>query len=291
MNFPGAGAAGPAPGGMDPNDPNMKRMQAVMDSCFAKTAMSGVAGFALGGVFGLFMASMAYDTPYHTPVPTTSTPAANAAAAGGKAAASLATTSTTGAAATTAGTAAAGTAGKTAIGSGVAAPTTVTTAATNAATTSTVASTSAASTTATSTSTTAAAVPKPAATLATAAPKPALAGVAGAGSSVAAAAAYVEPPSIPLRQQLATGFRDMGTRSYSSAKNFGTVGALFAGIECGIEGLRAKNDMGNGVAAGCLTGAILARNAGPQAAAIGCAGFAAFSAAIDAYLRMPPGDD
>lgn len=226
---------------------------------------------------------MAYDTPYHTPVPTTSTPAANAAAAGGKAAASLATTSTTGAAA------AAGTAGKTAIGSGVAAPTTVTTAATNAATTSTVASTSAAASTPTSTSAAAsAAVPKPAATLATAAPKPVL---ASAGSSVAAAAAYVEPPSIPLRQQLATGFRDMGTRSYSSAKNFGTVGALFAGIECGIEGLRAKNDMGNGVAAGCLTGAILARNAGPQAAAIGCAGFAAFSAAIDAYLRMPPSDD
>ncbi len=83
----------------------------------------------------------------------------------------------------------------------------------------------------------------------------------------------------------------MGTRSFSTAKNFGTVGALFSGIECGIEGLRAKNDMANGVAAGCVTGAILARNAGPQAAAIGCAGFAAFSAAIDAYLRMPPSDD
>ena len=33
-------------------------MQAVMDSCFAKAAMSGVAGFGLGGVFGLFMASV-----------------------------------------------------------------------------------------------------------------------------------------------------------------------------------------------------------------------------------------
>ncbi|ERS95622.1 uncharacterized protein SPSK_02688 [Sporothrix schenckii 1099-18] len=275
MNFPGSGlggGAGAGSPGIDPNDPNMKRMQAVMDSCFAKTALSGVAGFALGGIFGLFMASMAYDTPYHTPVPT-NTPAANAAAAGGKAAASLATTSTTGAA---------GTAAKTVIGAGAAAPTTVTTAATNAATTSTVASTSAAAATSTSSSTSSL---KPA-TLATSAPKPAVSiPVSGA------AAAYVEPPSIPLRQQLATGFRDMGSRSYSSARNFGTVGALFAGIECGIEGLRAKNDMGNGVAAGCLTGAILARNAGPQAAAIGCAGFAAFSAAIDAYLRMPPSDD
>jgi len=93
--------------------------------------------------------------------------------------------------------------------------------------------------------------------------------------------------SLPLRRQLAHGFRDMGKRSYGTAKNFGAVGALFSGIECGIEGLRAKNDLANGVAAGCATGAILARNAGPQAAAIGCAGFAAFSAAIDTWLRMP----
>jgi len=97
--------------------------------------------------------------------------------------------------------------------------------------------------------------------------------------------------SLPLRKQLAHGFKDMGARSWSTAKNFGAVGALFAGIECGIEGLRAKNDLGNGVAAGCLTGAILARNGGPQAAAVGCAGFAAFSAAIDAWMRMPKDED
>jgi import inner membrane translocase subunit TIM22 len=96
--------------------------------------------------------------------------------------------------------------------------------------------------------------------------------------------------SLPLKQQLKVGFRDMGTRSYSMARNFGKVGALFAGIECGIEGLRAKNDLANGVAAGCLTGGILAKNAGPQAAAGGCVAFAAFSAAIDAYMRMPKED-
>ncbi|KAK0727331.1 mitochondrial inner membrane translocase subunit Tim17/Tim22/Tim23/peroxisomal protein PMP24 [Lasiosphaeria miniovina] len=143
-----------------------------MESCYVKTAMSGVAGFGLGGLFGMFMASMAYDTPYHT------------------------------------------------------------------------------------------------------------------------AGAAVSPiSSMPWRQQLSTGFRDMGKRSYSTAKNFGKVGALFSGVECGIEGLRAKNDMGNGIAAGCFTGAILARNAGPQAAAVGCAGFAAFSAAIDAWMRMPKDED
>ncbi|AEO63310.1 uncharacterized protein THITE_2108375 [Thermothielavioides terrestris NRRL 8126] len=154
-----------------------------MESCYAKTAMSGVAGFALGGLFGMFMASMAYDTPFHTP------------------------------------------------------------------------------------------------------------GAPGGVSGVPGSAAATTVSSLPLRKQLAHGFKDMGARSWSTAKNFGAVGALFSGIECGIEGLRAKNDMANGVAAGCLTGAILARNGGPQAAAVGCAGFAAFSAAIDAWMRMPKDED
>lgn len=93
--------------------------------------------------------------------------------------------------------------------------------------------------------------------------------------------------ALPLRRQLAVGLKDMGTRSYSMAKNFGVVGAMFSGIECGIEGFRAKNDLANGVAAGCLTGGILARGGGPIAVGGGCAAFAAFSAAIDAYMRSP----
>jgi import inner membrane translocase subunit TIM22 len=39
-----------------------------MESCYAKTAMSGVAGFALGGVFGMFMASVCYPPPSLTGV-------------------------------------------------------------------------------------------------------------------------------------------------------------------------------------------------------------------------------
>lgn len=93
--------------------------------------------------------------------------------------------------------------------------------------------------------------------------------------------------SLPLREQLRVGFKDMGRASFSSAKNFGTIGAIFSGTECCIEGLRGRNDLSNGVAAGCLTGGALARNAGPQAVGIGCAGFAAFSAAIDWYMRKP----
>jgi import inner membrane translocase subunit TIM22 len=92
---------------------------------------------------------------------------------------------------------------------------------------------------------------------------------------------------LPMRQQLKAGLRDMYQSSKSSGKNFAKVGAIFSGTECAIEGLRAKNDLYNGVAGGCITGGILARNAGPQAVVVGCAGFAVFSAAIDAYMRMP----
>ncbi|KAF4511147.1 hypothetical protein G6O67_002968 [Ophiocordyceps sinensis] len=172
MNFPsgGAPAGGAAPQAGGSQDPGVKAVQAAMESCFGKSVMSGVMGFGMGGLFGMFMASMSYDTPFGSPV-------------------------------------------------------------TNA-----------------------------------------------AGQNMT---------SLPLRQQLKLGFKDMGTRSFSMAKNFGKVGALFSGIECGIEGLRATNDIGNGVAAGCLTGGILARNAGPQAMAGGCVAFAAFSAAIDAWMRQP----
>ncbi|TGZ77162.1 Tim17-domain-containing protein [Ascodesmis nigricans] len=171
FGLPSGGAGGNNGQQMDPEMAQQmaitRAMQAGMESCPVKLVISGGAGFALGGVFGLFMASMSYDTPLHGP---------------GSTAQSI--------------------------------------------------------------------------------------------------------TSLPLRQQLKAGFKDMGKRSWSSAKNFGTVGAIFSGTECCIEGFRAKNDMYNGVAAGCITGAALAAGAGPQAAAVGCAGFAAFSAAIDYYLRM-----
>ncbi|KAM3545580.1 hypothetical protein ARSEF1564_001574 [Beauveria bassiana] len=176
MSFPlGGGAMGapPMPMAGGAEDQGVKAMKAAMESCIGKSVMSGVMGFGMGGLFGMFMASMSYDT---------------------------------------------------------------------------------------------------------------------VGTSLAGNQAHQAIANLPLRQQLKVGFKDMGTRSFSMAKNFGKVGALFSGIECGIEGMRAKNDLANGVAAGCLTGAILAKNAGPTAMAGGCAAFAAFSAAIDAYMRQP-GDE
>jgi len=168
MSFPGftPPIGGPGTGAMSEQEQAMvKAMHAAMESCPVKTVMAGGMGFALGGAFGLFMASMSYDSPL--------TPQGR------------------------------------------------------------------------------------------------------------------EISTLPWREQLRRGFKDMGSRSFSSAKNFGMVGALFSGTECCIEGLRAKNDLKNGIAAGCITGGLLGAKAGPQAAAVGCVGFAAFSAAIDAYMRMP----
>ncbi|EPT00377.1 hypothetical protein FOMPIDRAFT_1023780 [Fomitopsis schrenkii] len=86
-------------------------------------------------------------------------------------------------------------------------------------------------------------------------------------------------------------FKDMGKGMWRSGKGFGKVGALFAGIECVIESYRAKNDMVNPVAAGFLAGGILARNAGPKAAVGGGIAFAAFSAAIDLFMKHESADE
>lgn len=100
---------------------------------------------------------------------------------------------------------------------------------------------------------------------------------------------------LPFKQQMKLQFTDMGRRAWSSAKNFGYIGLVYSGVECSIESLRAKHDIYNGVSAGCITGAGLSIKAGPQAALIGCAGFAAFSVAIDMYLSSdaakPPSND
>ncbi|KAI4916742.1 hypothetical protein J4E90_003245 [Alternaria incomplexa] len=212
--------------GMSEQEQQMvKAMQMGMESCIGKTVMAGVMGGGLGAMFGLFMASMRYDTPMSQPLPV-NTPATKP------------TTAATGATAT----------------AGVK-PSTIAAGSVNSASAATLTSAPSASATAT--------LPNPTAT------------------------GTVPLTDLPLRQQLRAGLRDMYRSSISSGRNFAKVGAIFSGTECAIEGLRAKNDLYNGVAGGCLTGGILARNAGPQAVAVGCAGFAVFSAAIDAYMRMP----
>ncbi|KKY24169.1 putative mitochondrial import inner membrane translocase subunit tim17 family protein [Phaeomoniella chlamydospora] len=198
MNFghPGIPSLGGAPGagGQNPNGMSESEMKAVkyiqagMESCIAKSIMAGGMGFVLGGAFGLFMASMRYDTPLSSPI----NPAN---------------------------------------------------------------------------------------------PNLPTGAVPGVG-----AAATQTISDLPLRQQLKIGLRDMGKSSFSSAKNFGTVGAIYSGTECCIEGLRAKNDLDNAGYAGFLTGAILARKTGVKGAGLAGAGFAAFSLGIEWYMRQP-GDE
>jgi len=83
--------------------------------------------------------------------------------------------------------------------------------------------------------------------------------------------------------QVMEGFKMAGRNGWSMAKGFGAAGTVFAGTECLIEQYRGKTDMYNSVSAGCLSGAALAARGGAQAMGIGCAGFAAFSLAIDYF--------
>ncbi|KAF2022791.1 mitochondrial import inner membrane translocase, subunit Tim17/22 [Setomelanomma holmii] len=228
-SFPGG--PGMLPGAMNPNagmseqeQQMVKAMQMGMESCLGKTVMAGVMGGGLGAMFGLFMASMRYDTPMSQPLPINATPAATKPST---------TTSTSNV---------------------------------------------------TSTATSAAKPSIPASTVASTAATTASPGIV---LNPTGGGAAIPLTDLTLRQQLRAGLRDMYRSSLSSGRNFAKVGAIFSGTECAIEGLRAKNDLYNGVAGGCITGGILARNAGPQAVAVGCAGFAVFSAAIDAYMRMP----
>ncbi|KAH8926773.1 Tim17-domain-containing protein [Atractiella rhizophila] len=109
--------------------------------------------------------------------------------------------------------------------------------------------------------------------------------------------AYEDPFRAPKMEGLNTAqktremFLDMGKGMWRAGKGWGKVGAVFAGTECCIEGYRAKNDIYNAVASGFITGGWLARASGPRATLLGGLGFAAFSGAIDMYLRRDTPDE
>jgi len=87
--------------------------------------------------------------------------------------------------------------------------------------------------------------------------------------------------TMTARQQFVHAARTMGSRSMHMAKTFAIMGAIFSGTECLVEKARAKHDTVNTVTAGCVTGGSMSARAGPQAACLGCAGFAAFSVLIE----------
>lgn len=93
-------------------------------------------------------------------------------------------------------------------------------------------------------------------------------------------------PKDPLRTPTAREvLKDMGQRGMSYAKNFAIVGAMFSCTECVIESHRGVSDWRNVVYSGCVTGGAIGFRAGLKAGVLGCGGFAAFSAAIEYYLR------
>nr|XP_056721259.1 mitochondrial import inner membrane translocase subunit Tim22 [Euleptes europaea] len=93
-------------------------------------------------------------------------------------------------------------------------------------------------------------------------------------------------PKDPYRTPTAREvLKDMGQRGMSYAKNFAIVGAMFSCTECLVESYRGKSDWKNSVMSGCITGGAIGFRAGLKAGVLGCGGFAAFSAAIDYYLR------
>jgi len=88
--------------------------------------------------------------------------------------------------------------------------------------------------------------------------------------------------NLPIKEQFRRGLREMGSQSRSWGKSLMVIGAVFSCSECFVEKARGRTDRWNPIYGGCITGGVLAASAGPQAMAVGCAGFAAFSAAIDA---------
>ncbi|KAF8394870.1 hypothetical protein HHK36_018807 [Tetracentron sinense] len=92
------------------------------------------------------------------------------------------------------------------------------------------------------------------------------------------------PEELTAKQQFIYTAKQMGRRSFSSAKTFAVMGFIFSAAECVVEKARAKHDTTNTVVAGCVTGGALSAKGGPKAACIGCAGFATFSVLIEKFL-------
>jgi len=93
-----------------------------------------------------------------------------------------------------------------------------------------------------------------------------------------------EVPQAPLKEQMRTTLRATADKSLYWCRNFAFITGVFGGSECLVEKYRGKHDVWNAVVSGCVTGAAMQAKQGPQASAIGCGGFAAFSLVIDSIM-------
>lgn len=93
-----------------------------------------------------------------------------------------------------------------------------------------------------------------------------------------------EVPQAPLREQMRTTMRATAEKSMYWCRQFAFITGVFGGSECLVEKYRGKHDVWNAVFSGCVTGAAMQAKQGPQASALGCGGFAAFSLVIDTFM-------
>ena len=93
-----------------------------------------------------------------------------------------------------------------------------------------------------------------------------------------------EVPQAPLKEQMRTTLRATADKSMYWCRQFAFITGVFGGSECLVEKYRGKHDVWNAVVSGCITGAAMQAKQGPQASAIGCGGFAAFSLVIDSIM-------
>jgi mitochondrial import inner membrane translocase subunit TIM22 len=59
------------------------------------------------------------------------------------------------------------------------------------------------------------------------------------------------------KDSVKAAFKEMGLRTWSSAKSLGRIGGLFATFECTLEAYRGRHDIYNTAISGCSTGAVL----------------------------------
>ena len=111
-------------------------------------------------------------------------------------------------------------------------------------------------------------------------------GILGADPSVPVGPGGRAIPAAPLAHQVRVAWRALGDKALWYTKSFAVITALFSGCDCLFKKARGRHDAINGSLSGCATGAVLAAKQGPQAACLGCVGFAAFSVAVDALMHQ-----
>ncbi|CAK9056074.1 unnamed protein product [Durusdinium trenchii] len=119
----------------------------------------------------------------------------------------------------------------------------------------------------------------------------ALSGVGGAGLGLLMGGfmhAMQPPPdidtSLSTMEQIRQSYKGFGQACVRMSRNFAKVGVVYAGLECYLERERAARDLPNAILSGCAAGGVLAFQGGPSGMALGCLGFAAFSAVIESVM-------